>query len=141
MTLGSETEIVSGHQQVVARMATLAREREKAQLEPVTNAEIEFVGKEEGVDLLSSVIKELGTVTTNKGISAEHSTITEAPTKTHHTINQAFSFQVILKDKVDSKASPKTICRASKSLTVEVTGPSEVKVNKPNRSFHSSPLF
>ena len=29
MTEGSETEIVSGHQQVVARMSTLTKEREK----------------------------------------------------------------------------------------------------------------
>ena len=42
---GSETEIVSGHQQVVARLATLAKEQEKAQLEPRTDAEIEFVGE------------------------------------------------------------------------------------------------
>jgi len=62
MKEGSETEIVSGHQQVVARMATLIKEREKAQLEPTTDAEIEFVGKEEGVETLSSLIKELGAV-------------------------------------------------------------------------------
>ena len=78
---GSETEIVSGHQQVVARMSTLTKEREKAQLEPRTDAEIDFVGKEEGVETLSSVIKGLGTVMTNQGISSEHSAITEAPTR------------------------------------------------------------
>ena len=37
---GSDTEIVASHHQVVARMATLTSEREKAQLEPVTGAEI-----------------------------------------------------------------------------------------------------
>ena len=40
MKEGSDTEIVASHHQVVARMATLTREREKAQLEPVTGAEI-----------------------------------------------------------------------------------------------------
>ena len=42
MKEGSDTEIVASHYQVVARMATLTREREKAQLEPVTDAEIKF---------------------------------------------------------------------------------------------------
>ena len=80
---GSDTEIVAGHQQVVSRMATLTSEREKAQLEPVTEAQIEFVGVEEGVELVSSVIKELGTVEST-GIFAEQSTI-EMPTgSTYH---------------------------------------------------------
>ena len=61
MKEGSDTEIVASHLQVVARMATLTSEREKAQLEPVTDAGIEFVGVEEDGELLSSVIKELGT--------------------------------------------------------------------------------
>jgi len=99
MKEGSETEIVSGHQQVVARMSTLTKEQEKAQLDPVTDAEIEFVGGKEGVETLCSVIKGLGTVMTNQGISSEHSAITDAPTKTNHKINQAYSFEVIFKDK------------------------------------------
>ena len=40
---GSDIEIVASHQQVVSRMATLTCEREKAYLETVTDAEIEFV--------------------------------------------------------------------------------------------------
>jgi len=124
MKEGSETEIVSGHQQVVARMATLTKEREKAQLDPVTDAEIEFVGKEEGVETLSSVIKDLGAVMTNKGISVEHSAITEVPTKSHHLINQAYSFQVILKDKAGNKATTE-MSNSMKALVVEVTGPSK----------------
>ena len=42
MKEGSDTEIVASHHQVVARMATLTNEREKAQLEPVTDAEIKY---------------------------------------------------------------------------------------------------
>ena len=40
MKEGSNTEIAASHHQVVARMATLINEREKAKLEPVTDAEI-----------------------------------------------------------------------------------------------------
>ena len=50
---GSDTEIVAGHQQVVGRLATLTSERGKAQIEPMTDAGIEFIGGEEGVELLS----------------------------------------------------------------------------------------
>jgi len=74
MKEGSDTEIVAGHHQVVACMAALTSEREKAQLEPVADAGIEFVGMEESVDLLSSVIKELETVESTD-ISAEQSII------------------------------------------------------------------
>ena len=58
MKEGSDTEIVASHHQVVTRMATLTSEREKAQLEPVTDAEIKLFG-EEG-NQLDSAIRELG---------------------------------------------------------------------------------
>jgi len=45
---GSDTEMVASHHQVMARMATLTNEREKALLEPMTDAGIEFVGRVEG---------------------------------------------------------------------------------------------
>jgi len=81
MVKGSDTEIVAGHQQVLARMATLTSEREKAQVEPVTDAEIVFVGGgPEGVGYLSSAIQELGAVVF-KGISSEQSVI-KKPTET-----------------------------------------------------------
>jgi len=99
---GSETEIVAGHKQVMARMGTLTMEREKAPLDPVTEAEIEFVGSQEGVDLLSSVIKELGTVVST-GIFAEQSTI-ETPTGAHHLINQPHSFKVMFVHQTGTKA-------------------------------------
>ena len=105
-------------------MATLTSEREKAQLEPVTEAQIEFVGVEEGVELVSSVIKELGTVEST-GIFAEQSTI-EMPTgSTYHQINQAYSFKVILVNQTSSE----TMRQSIKDLAVEVSGPSKVKVN------------
>ena len=123
---GSDTEIVAGHQQVVSRMATLTSEREKAQLEPVTEAQIEFVGVEEGVELVSSVIKEFGTVGST-GIFAEQSTI-EMPTgSTYHQIIQAYSFKVILVNQTSSE----TMRQSIKDLAVEVSGPSKVKVNAP----------
>ena len=111
-TEGSDTQIVTDHQQVITRMATLTTEREKAQLEPVTDAETEFLGMEEGVELLSSVIKELGTVV-SKGISVELSTI-ERPTTTNHSINQALS---------------EMMSGSVKGLAVAVTDPSQVQVH------------
>ena len=57
---GRHTEIVACHQQMVARMATLTAKRGKAQLEPVTDVHVDFVGEEQGVGLLTSVMKELG---------------------------------------------------------------------------------
>ena len=39
----SDTEIVASHQQVVFRMTTLTREREKAELEPVTEAKLKLL--------------------------------------------------------------------------------------------------
>jgi len=123
---GSETEIVSGHQQVVARMTTLTKEREKAPMEPWTVADIEFVGGEEGADLLSSVIKELGTVMT-KDVSAEQFAI-EIPRATNYFVNQAYSFKVILKAQTRNKVSAELMSKSVKALAVEVTGSSEVKV-------------
>jgi len=85
MKQGSDIEIIAGHQQVVARMATLTKEREKAWMEPWTMGDIEFGGGEEGMDLLSNVIKELGTVMT-KDVSAEHFTI-ETPRSTKNNLS------------------------------------------------------
>jgi len=125
---GSETEIVAGHQQVVARMATLTKEREKAQVDPVMELGIELVGGgQQGADFLSSAIKELGGVI-NRSISAENSIITETPKETHHLISQAYSFKVVLKDKTGNRISTELMRKAVKSLAVEVTGPSKMKV-------------
>ena len=120
---GSDTEIVASHHQVVTRMATLTSEREKAQLEPVTDAEIGFVG---GVDQLNYVIKELGTVN-GTGIFAEESSIV-VPIRSHHQIKQAYSFKVILVDKKGNQISSEMMSKSIKSLAIEVTGPSKVKV-------------
>ena len=138
MKEGSDTEIVAGHHQVVACMAALTSEREKAQLEPVADAGIEFVGMEESVDLLSSVIKELGTVESTD-ISAEQSTI-EMLRRNYHLINQAYSFKVILVDKKGNQISSEMMRKSVKGLAVEVAGPSKVKVstllNQGKRSLH-----
>ena len=123
---GSDTEIVTGHQQVVARMATLTNEREKAQFEPVTEAEIEFVCERES---LSSVIKELGAVV-SKGISAEQSVI-ETPIGNTQQINRAYSFKVILVDQKGNKVlAARDREKAVKGLAVAVTGPSQVQVHR-----------
>jgi len=123
---GSDIEIVASHHQVVARMATLTREREKAQLEPVADAEIAFVGD---VEQLNSAIRDLGTVDPT-GISTEQSSIV-VPTRNNNQINQAYSFKVILVDKKGNKISTaKERSKAVKSLAVEVAGPStKVKVD------------
>jgi len=125
MKEGSDTEIVARHHQVVARMATLTREREKAQLGPVTDAEIKFIG---GVSQLDSMIRELGAVVAT-GISAEQSTI-ETPTESNSQINLTYSFKVILVDKKGNKISAKDRNKAVKGLAVEIAGPSKVKVHR-----------
>jgi len=127
---GSDLEVVASHQQVITRVTTLSREREQASLEPVTDADIEFVGREEGEDLLSSVIKELGTVLA-KDFSLEQSTI-ETPTRTIHQIHEVYSFKVIFVDKKGNKLSS-----AMKGLVVEVAGPSAVKGCFTSHSFLS----
>jgi len=126
MKEGSDTEIVASHHQVVARMATLTREREKAQLEPVTDAEIKFIGVEG--NQLDSAIREFGSVVAT-GISAEQSIIETPQTGNKSQINQAYSFKVILVDKKGNKASKEVINQAAKGLAVEVAGPSKVKVH------------
>jgi len=123
---GSDTEIVAGHQQVVARMTTLTSEQEKAQLEPVIDTVIEFVGVEERVELLSSVIQKLGTVVST-GISVEQSII-EKPMGNTHQINRAYLFKVILVDKKGDKVSREMMSKSFKGLAVAVTGPSQVLV-------------
>jgi len=138
MKEGSDTEIVASHQHVVSRITTLTTERMKAQLEPVTEAKIEFVGMEV-VELLDSVIKELGTVGSTV-ISAEQSTIEMLTRSNYHLINQAYSFKVILVDKKGNQISSEMMRKSVKGLAVEVAGPSKVKVstllNQGKRSLH-----
>ena len=125
MKEGSDTEIVASHHQVVARMATLTREREKAQLEPVTDAEIKFIGGNQ----LDSAIRELGAVVVTSGISGEQSMIETLQTGNKSQINQAYSFKVILVDKKGNKAPKEVVIKAVKGLAVEAAGPSKVKVH------------
>jgi len=124
---GSETEIVAGHQQVVARMATLTKEGEKALLEPVTGAEVKLEGGNEGKELLRSVIKELGAVE-DKSISAEQSTFEKA-LETSHLVNQTYCFKVMLKNKKGNQGTAAMMSKAVQSLAVGVTGPSKVEVH------------
>ena len=126
MKEGSDTEIVARHRQVVARMATLTGEREKAQLEPVTDAEIKLIGGEG--NQLDSAIRELGSVVAT-GISAEQSSIETPQTRSNSQINQAYSFKVILVDKKGNKLSKEVVNKVVKGLVAEVAGPSKVKVH------------
>jgi len=126
MKEGSDTEIVASHHQVVARMATLTNEREKVQLEPVTDAEIKFIGGQ-GSQLLS-VIGEFGAVVTT-GISAEQSNIETPQTGNNSYADQSYFFKVILVDKKGNKVSKEVVNKAVKGLAVEVAGPSQVKVH------------
>ena len=126
MKEGSDTEIVASHHQVVARMATLTSEREKVQLEPVTDAEIKFIGGEGSQ--LDSAIRELGSVVAT-GISAEQSSIETPQTRSNSQINQAYSFKVILVDKKGNKLSKEVVNKVVKGLVAEVAGPSKVKVH------------
>jgi len=91
----------------------------------VTEAKIEFVGMEEIIKLLDSVIKELGTVG-SAGIS------TMLAEGNHlHLINQAYSFKVILMDKKGNAISSETMRKSVKGLSVEVAGASEEVGGKP----------
>ena len=126
---GSDTEIVAGHQQVVARLVTLTKTREEAQLEPVIGPEIEFVGEdEEGLKTLGSVIQDLGTVVV-KDVSSVLSTI-EKPAGTNHMVSKAYSFKVTLVDKKGQRVSSTVaeMNKVVKNLAIEVIGPSEAKV-------------
>ena len=123
MKEGSDTEIVASHWQVVTRMTTLIKEREKAQLEPVVDPKIEFILERETV---SAAMKDLGTVVAT-GVSAEQSTI-ETPPRTNHRSNQVYSFQVRLLGHKGNKVSSEVMKKAVKSLAVGITGTSEVKV-------------
>ena len=107
MKEGSDTEIVASHRQVVARMATLTDEREKAQLEPVTDAEIKFIG---GGSQLDSAIRELGAVVAT-GISAEQSIIETPQTGNKSQINQAYFFKMIMVDKKGTRRQRKWLTR------------------------------
>ena len=51
---------------MVGRLATLTSERVKAQIEPMTDSGIEFIGGEEGMELLSSATKQFGAVVTKR---------------------------------------------------------------------------
>ena len=125
MKEGSDAMIVASHWQVVARMTTLITEREKAQLEPVTDTEIEFVLERETVN---AAMKDLGTVVMT-GISAEQSIIETPQTGNNSQINQVYFFKVILVDKKGNKVSSEVIQKTVKNLAVGVTGPSKVKVS------------
>jgi len=120
---GSDTEIVTNHQQVVARMSTLTTEREKAQFEPATDSNIEFV---EGEEKLSLGLRDLGSVM-SRSISTEKFSI-QKPTENTHQINQIYSFRVVLADRLGNKAGAKFPHNGIKDLAVEVAGPSKVKV-------------
>ena len=110
---------------MIARLATLISERAKAQLEPMTDAGIEFVGGEEGVELLSSATKELGAVV-SKGISVEKSIIKTSGSL--YLIHQAHSFRVILMDKKGNKASRDILDKNLKTFAVDVIGPTQENV-------------
>ena len=127
MKEGSDTEIVASHHQVIARMATLTREREKAQLEPVTNAEIKFIGGEGSQ--LDSVIREYGAVVVATSIFAEQSIIETLQTRNKSQMNQVYFFKVILVDKKGNKVSKEVVNKVARGLAVEVAGPSKVKVH------------
>ena len=90
----------------------------------MTEAKIEFVGMEEGVDFLDSVIKELGTVVST-GISAEQSIIEMLTQGNHHPTNEAYSFKVIFVDKKGNKVSSEIMRQSIKGLAVEGAGASE----------------
>ena len=91
------------------------------------------------MELLGSVIKELGTV--SAGISAEQSII-ETPTgSNHYQKKQAHSFKVILVDQKGDKVSCEMMRKSIKDLAVEVTGPSNVKVITTSQHERKTPPF
>ena len=119
---GSDIDIVTDRRQVMARLATLINEQETTHLEPVTDVDLELVGKQEGMDLLSSAIKDYAGVA-DKIISAEESII-EGLSWRNHLKNQVCSFKVILLDKEGAKTSAtKERNKGAKGLAIEVTDP------------------
>ena len=123
--VGSGPEIMSSHQQVVARMTTLAKERESALLEPVIGAQIDFVGR---VEALRFLLKDLGAVV-SEDISVGQSSVETPARNDDHLINEVYSFKVILVDKKGNNLlTTKAPNKAVELLAFRVTGLSKVKV-------------
>ena len=117
---GTESEVAAGYQQVATRMATLTAEREKAQLEPVTEATIEFFGAEKGEQVFGQLIADLGAVIT-RDFSPEQSTV-QIP-EADLLLNQPCTFKVTL---VDKRGQP--FIGKGEPFDVEFEGPEKLRV-------------
>jgi len=121
---GSDSEIVAGHRQVVARLTTLVEERGNSQLEPTCESEIELAGTQELTDLLSSVFRRLGDVVA-PDLSIELSSI-ERPERKIPSINRTYTFTLLL---IDQRGRKMAECKDGKNgILVAVSGPTKEQV-------------
>jgi len=86
---GSENEIVASQKEVVSRLTSLGQEKEKSQMEPVTDSTIVFEGDEGGLREVGVAIKVFGNVVRGllsrpvdlfTGLSQRRNDVTAAPT-------------------------------------------------------------
>jgi len=100
---GSESEIVASQKEVVSRLTTLGQEKEKSQMEPVTDAIIVFEGEGEGgIRQVAEVITGFGSVV-SKDAAAEKSSVENVPSGSF--VNQAVSFKVVVVNKMGNRVA------------------------------------
>jgi len=116
---GSENEIAASQKEVVSRLTSLGQEKEKSQMEPVTDPTIVFEGDGGGLRQVGEAIKEYVKVVL-KDISAEKSSIEGQPSGSI-SIDQAVSFKVIVVDKKGNRVTSSPKGKGIIPFVVEVT--------------------
>jgi len=116
---GSESEIVASQKDVVSRLTTLGQGKEKSQMEPATDSTIVFEGDGGGLRQVGEAIKGFGSVV-SRDISAEKSTVEGQPSGSV-SINQAFSFRVIVVDKKGNRVTSSPKGKGIIPFVVEIT--------------------
>jgi len=115
---GSESEIVASQKDVVSRLFTLGQEKEKSQMEPVTDSTIVFDGGGE-IGLVGEVFKGFGSVV-SKDISAEKSYV-EGQRSGSVIINHSISFKVNVIDKKGNRVTSSPKGKGIIPFVVEIT--------------------
>ena len=116
---GSESEIVATQKDVVSRLTSLGQEKEKSQMEPVTDSTIVFEGDAGGLRQVGEAIKGFGSVV-SRDISTEKSSIEGQPSGSV-SINQVVSFRVFVVDKKGNRVTSSPKGKGIILFVVEIT--------------------
>jgi len=116
---GSKGEIVASQKNVVSRLTTLGQEKEKSQMEPVTDFVIVFEGDTGGLRQVGEVIKGLGSIV-SKDISTEKSSVEGQPSGSV-VITQVVSFKVLVVDKKGNRVTSSPKGQGIIPFVVEIT--------------------